>query len=36
MIGDTLFGIGTLALTWFIFGLAGAGALKNERRQFPD
>ncbi len=29
MIGDTLFGIGTLALTWFIFGLAGGWSVKK-------
>jgi len=31
MIGDTLFGIGTLALAWFIFGLAGGWSVKKTR-----
>jgi nitric oxide reductase subunit B len=30
MIGDTLFGLGTLALGWFIFGLAGGWSLKRK------
>ncbi|HWS00283.1 MAG TPA: nitric-oxide reductase large subunit [Prolixibacteraceae bacterium] len=29
MIGDTLFGFGTLALAWFIFGLKGGWSLKK-------
>ena len=29
MIGDTLFGLGTLSLAWFIFGLAGGWSLKK-------
>ncbi len=30
MIGDTLFGLGTLSLAWFIFGLAGGWSLKKQ------
>jgi len=30
MIGDTLFGLGTLSLAWFIFGLAGGWSLKKK------
>jgi nitric oxide reductase subunit B len=30
MIGDTLFGIGTLALAWFIFGLSGGWSLRKD------
>ena len=29
MIGDTIFGIGAVALTWFIFGLKGGWSLKK-------
>ena len=30
MIGDTLFGLGTLSLAWFIFGLGGGWSLKKQ------
>ena len=30
MIGDTLFGLGTLSLAWFIFGLTGGWSLKKK------
>jgi len=30
MIGDTLFGLGTLSLAWFIFGLAGGWSIKKQ------
>ena len=29
IIGDTIFGIGAVALTWFIFGLKGGWSLKK-------